>query len=131
MSISVTLADVKLLAFEEGSSNDTTVTALMNLLLPAIEEHLDTESVTEYSSSNWVKLAVTKIIAGEWVARRDRLVDPDTTVINSTLSLPLADRRDDPSGLITAGWNALLPLVKEELFWLGSAEWLNDGDMEG
>ncbi|MHB1463140.1 MAG: hypothetical protein ACYC1M_17760 [Armatimonadota bacterium] len=126
MSITVTLADVKLLAYEEGSTNDAAVTALMNLLVPAIEERLDSSRVTEYSSTNWVKLAVTKIIAGEWVARRARLIDPESTVVDSTASLPLADRRDDPSGLISAGWNALLPLVKDEFFWLGSAEWLGE-----
>ncbi len=131
MSITVTLADVKLLAYEEGSTNDAAVTALMELLVPAIEERLDSSRVTEYSSTNWVKLAVTKIIAGEWVARRARLVDPESTVVDSTASLPLADRRDDPSGLISAGWNALLPLVKDEFFWLGSAEWLEGLDMEG
>ena len=126
MSISVTLADVKLLAYEEGNTNDAAVTALMALLVPAIEERLDSARVTEYSSTNWVKLAATKIIAGEWVARRARLIDPESIVPDSSAGLPLADRRDDPSGLISAGWNALLPLVKDELFWLGSAEGMGE-----
>lgn len=130
MSIAVVLADVKLLAYEEGTSNDSAVTALIELLLPAIEERLDSNRIEEIASNSWVKLSATKIIAGEWVARRARLTDPSSTITDSTQSLPLADRRDDPSGLITAGWNALMPLVKDELFWLGSADWLNEVDMD-
>ena len=124
MSIQVELTDVKLLAYEEGTSNDTAISALISLFVPAIEERLDDDSISEAGCTTWVNLAVTKIIAGEWIARRERLADAEATTVDSTASVLLADQRDDPSGLITAGWNALVPYIKEDLFLHGSAELL-------
>lgn len=124
MSIQVELADVKLLAYEEGTSNDTAIAAMISLFVSAIEERLDGSLISDTGCATWANLAAAKIIAGEWVARRERLTDAGSTTVDSTTGVLLADQRDDPSGLITAGWNALLPYIKDELFLHGAAEML-------